>query len=65
MGEETFGYEVVCLEDAIDVRAVDTDSDPHDHVLGPFSNTTVDPEKVRSFEGFKAEAGKSIVSRRQ
>lgn len=42
MREIPLRHEVICLEDAIDVRAVNADGDAHYHVLGAFGNTVVD-----------------------
>jgi hypothetical protein len=49
-----FGNEVVGLEHALDVGAMDANHDVHYHLLGMFSNVAIDAEEVRSLE-FKAE----------
>jgi len=61
MGEVPFGHEVVSLEDALDVRAVDANGDTHDHVLWALGDAAVDAEKVRSFESLEAEAEGELV----
>ncbi len=55
MRKVTLRHQVVCLDDAVDVSAMNTDGDTHNHVLRSLSNSTIDSEKVRTFEGFEAE----------
>ncbi len=46
--EELLRHEIVGLDGAFDVLAVDTNSDTHEHVLGTLSNLAVNTEKVGS-----------------
>ena len=61
MGEMAMGHEVVGSDGAVDVRAVDTDSDAHEHVLGAFGDTVVDAEEVGAFKSFEAEAAVRVM----
>lgn len=55
VGEVTLRHEVVRLQDAVDVRAVNSDSDTHEHVLRSLSDLAIDAKKVRSLECLEAE----------
>jgi hypothetical protein len=55
VGEIAFGHKVVGLEDAVDVGAVDSDCNAHDHMLGTFSDAAIDAKEVGAFEGFETE----------
>mgnify|MGYP001587020265 FL=1 len=55
VGEEALRHEVVRLKDAVDVAAVDTDGDAHEHVLRALSDLAVDAEEVGSLEGLEAK----------
>lgn len=55
VSEVSLGHEVVGLEDAVEVAAVNTDSDTHDHVLGTLGGAAIDAEKVGPLEGLEAE----------
>jgi len=61
--EITFGHEVVPLNNSIKVRvrAVDSDSDSHNHVLRSFGYASVNAEEIGAFEGFEAEARRGRV----
>ena len=61
MGEITFGHEIVRLNDLVDVRAVDSDGNSHDHVLRSFSNASIDSKKVGAFESFESEARRCLA----
>ena len=50
-------YEIVRLKYAINIGAVDADSDTHYHVLWTFSDTVVYFKKIGPFEGFETKAG--------
>ena len=54
-------HEVVGFDGAVDVRAVDTNGDTHEHVLGTFGDTVVDAEEVGAFESFEAEAAVRVT----
>lgn len=56
VGEVAFRHEVIRFEDAVDIGAVDTDGDTHDHVLRAFGDTTADAKEVGTLECFEAEA---------
>jgi hypothetical protein len=56
MRKEALAHEMVRLNGALDVVAVDTDGDTHEHVLGTFGNATIDTEQVRALEGLESEA---------
>lgn len=55
MGEESLRHEVVSLDGLLNVGAVDTDSDSHDHVLWAFHDLAVHSKKVRSLESLETE----------
>ena len=44
------------LNNAINVAAMDTDSDTHEHMLWSLSNASVDPQEVRSLERLEPKA---------
>jgi hypothetical protein len=46
MREVPFTHQVVGLNHAVKVRAVYTDSDAHDEVLGPLDDTAIEAEEV-------------------
>lgn len=56
MCEITLGHEVVGLEHALDVGAMNANRDAHYHVLRAFGDATVDAEEIRSLESFESEA---------
>ena len=45
----------VCLNCVFDVVAVNSNSDSHEHMLGPFSDLAIEAKEVRVFEGLEAE----------
>jgi hypothetical protein len=51
------GHEVVRLDNAVEVVAVDANGDTHDEVLGPLGDLAVQTEEIRAFERFESEAG--------
>ena len=55
MSEVSLRHKVVSLEDFLNVLAVDTKSDTHDHMLGPLDDLTVDSEQVRSLQSLEAK----------
>lgn len=55
MGEVSLRHKVVCLENLLDIAALDTQSDTHDHVLRSLDNLAVDSEEVRPLERLEAE----------
>ena len=40
---------------ALDVVAVNADSDAHEHVSRPFSDLAIETKEIRAFEGLEAE----------
>ena len=56
MGEATFRHEIISLNDSLNVAAVNTDSDAHDHMLRALGHASVDTKEVGSLEGFEPEA---------
>ncbi len=58
MGEVSFGHKVICFENAVNVRSMNTNGNTHDHVLGTFSYAAIDAEKVGTFEGFETKTKK-------
>ena len=60
VGRCMFGNEVVGLEHALDVGAMDADRDVHYHLLGMFGNVAIDAEEVRLLESFESEAEKKV-----
>ncbi len=55
MGEVLLRHEVVRLDGTLDVLAVDTNSDTHEHVLGSLGDLAVDAEEVGTLERLEAE----------
>lgn len=55
MSEVPLRHEIVSLDDTVNVPAVNTDSNTHDHVLRTFSNPTIEAEKVRTFKSLETE----------
>ena len=53
--EITFGHEVVCLNNPVKVRALDSDGDSHNHVLRSFSEASVNAEETGAFGSFETE----------
>lgn len=56
MGEVTLRHKVIGLDDTLEVGAVNTDSDTHDHMLRALGNTSVETEEVGPLEGFETKA---------
>jgi len=56
--EITFRHEIVRLNNPVHVRAVDSDGDPHDHVLRSFSDASIDAKEIGAFESFEPETRK-------
>ena len=46
MGEATFRHEIISLNDPLNVAAVNTDSDAHDHMLRALGHASVDTKEV-------------------
>ena len=42
---------------------MDTDSDTHQHVLRAFRNAAVDPEQIRTLQGFETEAVEGLATK--
>ena len=55
MGEKLLGHQVVRLDGRIDVFAVDTDGDTHQHVLRTFDNFSIDLQQVAPLQRLEAE----------
>ena len=55
VGEVTLGHQVVCLNDAVEISSVDTNSDTHDHLLRALGYSSIDPEEIRAFECLETE----------
>lgn len=63
MGEKTLAHKMVCFDGAVNVVAVDTNGDTHQHVLRTLSDASVKAEEVGSFERFETKAtGRLLVS---
>jgi hypothetical protein len=45
------------FNDAVEIATMNADGDAHEHLLRTLCNTTVDPQKIGSFQGLEAEAG--------
>ena len=56
VSEEALGHEVVCVDGAINVIAVNTNSDTHKHLLRPFGDFTINTKEVGSLEGLEPKA---------
>lgn len=56
MGEIAFRHEIVCFYDMLNVGTMDADGASHDHVLRAFGDTPIEPQEIRTLEGFEAEA---------
>lgn len=61
MCEESFRHKVVRLDHAFNIVLVNAYSNTHDHMLGTFGNTAIDPQKIRPLESLEAEAEKGSV----
>ncbi len=55
MGEPALGHRMVGFENSFNIRFVNANSDPHQHVLRSLHNSPIDFEKVRSLQGFEAK----------
>lgn len=56
MCEVSLGHKVIGLDDSVNVAAVDTYSDTHNHVLWTFSDTSIDTEKVGALKSLESKA---------
>ena len=62
MGEMFGGHEVVGFNDLLDVIAVNTDGDTHNHVLRSFCDFTIDSQEIGSLTlGMSCKGNTSIV----
>ena len=55
MREVLLGHELVSFYSSIYILSMNTNGDPHDHVLRPLGDLAVAPHEVRSFQGLEAE----------
>lgn len=55
VGEVSLGHQVVRLDGAVDVVAVDADSDSHDQVLRSFGDLAVQSQEVGSLKGLETK----------
>ena len=55
VGEASFGHEGVRLKGSLDVLAVNSNGDSHEHVLRSFRDFTIDSEKVGSLESLESK----------
>lgn len=60
MGEVSFRHKVVSLNDPVDVPAMYSYSDTHNHVLWTLGNTSVEAKEVRALKGLESEAIRGI-----
>jgi len=56
MSKVSLRHEMIGPDDPFDIFAMNANGDTHDHVLRSLSYSTIDSEKIRPFEGFKAKA---------
>lgn len=62
MSEPMLRHQMVCFQSRISVIFVNTNRNPHQHVLWPFYNSTVHLQKVRPLKGFEAKIIKVKIS---
>ena len=55
MSEPFLTDQVVSVDSWIDIRFVNTDSNTHDHMLGPFHDFVVNLQQVGFLEGLEPE----------
>lgn len=55
MGKAFLRHEVVRFDGLLNVIPMDTDSNPHDHVLRPFCDLVANPQQVGPFERLKTK----------
>lgn len=65
MCEKSFRHKVVRLDDALNIVLVDAHGNTHNHMLGTFGNTAIDPEKVGPLESLESETEKESVQYRR
>src|SRR6056300_1720687 len=59
--EHTLGHLIVGLQDRGNVFPVNTDRDPHKHVLGCFHQDTIEPLEVTLLQGLETKIAKVVV----
>jgi hypothetical protein len=49
------GHEIVRLNNPVNIRAMDSDGDSHDHVLWSFGDASIDAKEIGTFESLEPE----------
>ena len=62
MGEELARHQVVRLNSCIDISAVNSESDTHDHVLRAFHNAAAGAHQVSAVKCLEAEVIVAVVA---
>ena len=65
VGEIALGHEVICLNNALNVRSVNSYGNTHKHVLRSFGRDTIDLQQVRPFKGLETKAEQSSITEQQ
>ena len=55
MGKVLLAHQLVGLDRSINIRTMNADRDPHNHVLGPLRDLAVAAHQITTFEGLEAE----------
>ena len=61
MCEITFGHEIVHLNNSVNIRAMDRNGNPHDHVLCSFGDASVGAKEVQAFESLEPETRRLLA----
>lgn len=56
MREVSLGHEIVSLNDTINIGAMNSNRNTHNHMLWTFSNASINAEEVRPFQCFETKA---------
>jgi hypothetical protein len=62
MREVSFGHQIICLNDPVDVIAMYPYSNTHYHVLWTLGDTSINTQEVGALEGLESEAIQSFQS---
>ena len=60
MCKVTLRHQVVCFDDTLDIVVMNADGHTHEHVLGAFSNASIDAKEIGSLKGLEPEAGRVL-----
>ena len=65
MREISFGHKIVGLNNLVNIRAMDRNSDSHDHVLWSFGNASINAKVVGAFESLEPETRRWLACRKR